>query len=336
LLPHSLVRGTIAYPKQSTLPPGAKLTVQLYDPLEDGVHGHTIISEQIITPTTENPIPFALSAPILPQRTYLLEAWISAPGRLDWRAEAPYPVLTQGQPTTIEGQVAPRPTAATVSGTISYPDQPALPPDAVLTVKLIPRTAIADPYAALSVLTIQPVGPAPIPFVLEYDNRVDPQQEYIVYAELRAGQRLPLVAPPQLVQLGGADPLHLALQTPTTITTISGTVSFPGPLPADARLVLWVLEGRPGETADGGQPLLVEHVIAPVESGPIPFGIELNPATLDPLRRYWLTATIYAGEQPLMWGDRAIYAAAPYLPPPGAMQVGESPAPIDLRLEPRR
>jgi uncharacterized lipoprotein YbaY len=337
LLPPSLVRGTIAYPKQSILPPGAVLTVQLYDPLDEGVGGHAILSEQIITPTTENPIPFALSAPILPQRTYLLEAWISAPGRLDWRAEAPYPVLTQGQPTMIEGRVAPPSTVATVSGTISYPNQPALPTDAVLTVKLIPRTAIANPYAALSVLTIQPVGPAPIPFILEYDpGHVDPQQEYIVYAELRAGQRLPLVAPPQLVLIGGADPLHLALQPPATIITIGGTVSFPEPLPADARLVLQISDAGTGDMVDLFSTLLVECVVAPVGSGPLSFGIELDPATLDPLRRYWLTATIYAGEQPLMWGDRAIYAAAPYLPPPGAMQVGESPAPIDLHLEPRR
>ena len=46
-----------------------------------------------------------------------------------------------------------------------------------------------------------------------------------MYAELRAGQRLPLVAPPQPVRIGGVDPLHLALQTPATIATFSGTVS---------------------------------------------------------------------------------------------------------------
>ena len=214
------VTGTVTYSAQPTLPPDATLTVQLVNQSDCGVFGCAVLSKQILRPVGRGPMPFALAydpAAIEPQWSYAVDAWISAPGRLDWRAEQSYPVLTQGHPATIEAKVEPPPAVAAVSGTVTYPAQPTLPPDAVLAIHLVNSKHRADPDQALGAVSIKVVGPGPIPFTVEYDpRRIDQQEQYVVYASLRVREKLPFITTTSypVITHGDINTVEVVLQAP--------------------------------------------------------------------------------------------------------------------------
>ena len=295
------VTGTVSYPAQPALPPGAVLTVQLLDLMNTGVFGPPVVSEQTIPLDGRSPTPFTIAydpASIDPRWSYVVDARISAPGRLDWRAEQPYPVLTQGHPATVDLRVVPPPAVAVVSGTITYPAQPTLPADAALTIQLVDIKT--DPGwlqpAALSGARISPVGPGPIPFTLEYvPTDIDPQGEYVVYAMLTVGGKLRFVTttPYPVITHGHTSTVDAVLQAPTAASAVSGTITYRAqrPLPPEATLVVQV----EGFFRDDVSHPFGEQVIAPVEPGPIPFAIAVDPPMDDPRYVYSLSVTIYAG-----------------------------------------
>jgi uncharacterized lipoprotein YbaY len=95
--------GTVSYRERIALPEGAVVRVTLLDvSLLDAPE--RVIAEQEIHPTTQVPIPFALTydrAAIDPGRRYGLRAIIAeAEGRVRWATAASHPVLTQGAPDT--------------------------------------------------------------------------------------------------------------------------------------------------------------------------------------------------------------------------------------------
>jgi uncharacterized lipoprotein YbaY len=245
-------------------------------------------------------MPFALAydpAAIEPQWSYAVDAWISAPGRLDWRADQSYPVLTQGHPATIEAKVEPPSAVASVSGTLTYPTQAAFPPDAVLAIQLV----TIKHREALGAIRINPVRPEPISFTLEYDpTRIDPQEEYVVYAMLRVDEQLLFVTttPYPVITHGHTNTVRAVLQAPATRIAVSGAISYRVqlPLPSDAKLVIQV-EGFLG---DDVPQRVGEQVIAPVGSGPIPFAIVVDPVTIERQQVYQLNARVYDREEVLL------------------------------------
>src|SRR5262245_20135285 len=83
------VTGAVSYPAQPALPADAVLTVQLVNQSDCGVFGCAVLSKQSVRPVAGGSTSFALAydpAAIDPQWSYAVDAWISAPGRLDWRA----------------------------------------------------------------------------------------------------------------------------------------------------------------------------------------------------------------------------------------------------------
>lgn len=307
------VTGTVSYPADPALPPDAVLTIRLLSLSEGGVFGYPALSEQTIRPVGRGPTPFALAydpAAIRPEWSYGVDAWISAPGRLDWRTEQPSAVLTQGHPATVDVQVVPPAAVASISGTVSYPAQAALPADAVLDIHLVSM----EYRDAVGAMRISPVGPGPISFSLEYDPRtIDSQGEYTVYATLRAGEQIPFVTttPYPVITRGQAATVDVVLQAPATTAATSGTITYRAqqPLPPDAKLVIQV-KGHLGDDV----PILVgEQVIAPVESGPIPFAIAVDPATIARRQIYQLDVVLYDGENavPGAAAHRTVFAYVP-------------------------
>jgi uncharacterized lipoprotein YbaY len=208
-------------------------------------------------------------------------------------------VLTQGHPATVEVTVEPPAAVAVVSGTLTYPAQPALPADAVLAIQLANIKNPSEPD--LGALRITPVGPEPISFSLEYDpTRIDPQGEYVVYALLRVDEQLRFVTttPYPVITHGHTTTVSAVLQAPATRSAISGTITYRAqrPLPADAKLVIQV-EGFLG---DDVPQRVGEQVIAPVGRGPIPFAIGVDPATIEQQQIYRLDARIYTGAEALL------------------------------------
>ena len=79
--------------------------------------------------------------------------------------------------------------AGAVTGTVTYLPRIALPPDAVVTVRLLGVSRADAPSETLAEQTIAAEGrQVPFPFTLRYDEgEVDPQRRYVVRAEIRDG-----------------------------------------------------------------------------------------------------------------------------------------------------
>ena len=88
--------------------------------------------------------------------------------------------------------VRPVPEAAdpALTGTVTYLQRIALPPDAVVTVRLLDVGLADAPSVTLAEQTIRPEGRnVPIPYALSYDpDRVDARHRYVVRAEIRDGE----------------------------------------------------------------------------------------------------------------------------------------------------
>ena len=85
--------------------------------------------------------------------------------------------------------VRPVPEAAdpALTGTVTYLQRIALPPDAVVTVRLLDVGLADAPSVTLAEQTIRPEGRnVPIPYALSYaPDRVDARHRYVVRAEIR-------------------------------------------------------------------------------------------------------------------------------------------------------
>lgn len=87
---------------------------------------------------------------------------------------------------------------ATVSGTVNYKPRIALPPTAVLEVKLRDVSKLDEPSVALGEFSLANPGQVPIPFALKYDSRkVQQHHTYGVQAIIRDGERVLFVNDPR-------------------------------------------------------------------------------------------------------------------------------------------
>ena len=81
--------------------------------------------------------------------------------------------------------------AATVSGTVTYRERIALPPDAVLEVALVDVSRADAPAKVLGRQAIESPGQVPISFVIEYDPAdIQANHTYAVQARIREGDDL--------------------------------------------------------------------------------------------------------------------------------------------------
>ena len=79
-------------------------------------------------------------------------------------------------------------TNATVSGTVAYRERVALPPDAVVEVRLVEASRADAASETIAAVTVDASGrQVPIPFSLGYDTaRIDPRNRYALRAEIRS------------------------------------------------------------------------------------------------------------------------------------------------------
>jgi putative lipoprotein len=74
---------------------------------------------------------------------------------------------------------------ATLTGSVSYRERIALPPDAVVNVLLLDVSMLGVPPRVVAKQVIRPEGQLPIPFVLEYDRAaIDPTHRYGLRANI--------------------------------------------------------------------------------------------------------------------------------------------------------
>jgi putative lipoprotein len=146
---------------------------------------------------------------------------------------------------TQPGQPAP---SATVTGTVTYRERIALPPDAVVEVELLDVSLMDIAAIVLAQTSIRPTHQVPIPFELAYDpETIDSRMTYAVRATIRRGENTLFVTDrhyPVLTR-GNADSTNLVLLR-------SGGKAAPV---ADAELThtRWMLRKLRGEVVRTGE-----------------------------------------------------------------------------------
>ena len=96
--------------------------------------------------------------------------------------------------------------AETLSGTVTYRERIALPPDAQITVQLQDVSRADAPAQVLGEAVIAPKGQVPVPFALDYDaDALQPGHSYALQARITRGDRL-LFTNSTLHEVFGAEP----------------------------------------------------------------------------------------------------------------------------------
>lgn len=128
--------------------------------------------------------------------------------------------------------------AGTLSGTASYQERIALPPDAVFEAVLIDTARADAPAPVLGRARLQPAGQPPFRFSIPYRNGdITPRGRYAVRATVRSGDRLLFTTDTITPVLTGgpSQPLNLQLVQVGGAGRRSSSSSPLGPLPASWR-----------------------------------------------------------------------------------------------------
>jgi putative lipoprotein len=100
----AMVTGTVTYRERIALPPGATVTVRLQDVSRADAPAE-VLAVQVLTPTAQVPIPFALAydpARIDTRHSYSVGARIEVDGKLWFISDTHNGVLTQGGTNEVE------------------------------------------------------------------------------------------------------------------------------------------------------------------------------------------------------------------------------------------
>lgn len=234
-VPENAVTGTVTYRQRSALPPTAVLNIKLIDVSRADAPSTTIAEENIETAGKQVPIPFQLeyeARQIRERNRYAVRAEISDGGRLLFTTDTNYPVITQGNPKTVELTLVPVGSgtgpgrgSGVISGTVTYLQRIALPPNSEVTVRLMDSaepegTPVAETTFAVTTRQV------PLPFELRYEQRdISRQKEYELQAEIRTEGTVRFrTERGQPVSLRGAPTANIALvlvpaaSTPEVIT----------------------------------------------------------------------------------------------------------------------
>lgn len=299
----AVLTGTVSYPA-GTLPPNAKLTVRLIG--IPGI-GQAVFGEQVFAPIPSAPVAFALSYdparidPIEYPSIYV-EAEISDDEIVLFRTNQTYNVLNPGQPRTAALVLEPPANTALLSGMIRYPATTTLPADATLTIWIMQDDVASYP---ISQRTIAPVAQGMTSFRMQFpspDSGEVPARS--LHATLRVGGKILLLTNElsSIQPKNGAATIDLTLEQPTTVATVSGTVSYPAAanIPADARLLVQLQDYG---FADGPPFLHGEQVITPVSASPVAFSIEYDPRLVRNGGMFSIDAQVQHNGRALFYND---------------------------------
>ena len=215
----NVISGTVTYRGRAVLPRTAVLTIRLQDVSRSDISAVTIAEQRIETEGKQPPIPFDLAydrTKIEERNRYSVRAEISDQGRLLYITDVNHPVLTQGNPRSVDITVVPVRGGGqsggqrdrTLRGTVTYLQRSALPNDSEVRVRLI-DTASNEVIDQTSVNTNG--RQVPIPFELNYNNaRVNLQRTYGLEAEILTNGTVTFrTERPETIQLRGAQNLNI-------------------------------------------------------------------------------------------------------------------------------
>lgn len=195
----NVVSGTVTYRQRAALPNTAVLTVRLVDVSREDISSVAIAEERIELDGKQVPISFDLAYPpksIEENKRYAVRAEITDSGRLLYTTSTVVPVITQGNPRTVELTLVPvggggqNRGNGIIRGTVTYLQRIALPANSEISVRLVDTL---DPNGLALAETTVSAGnrQVPIPFELRYDNQnFNRQRSFELWAEIRSDGEL--------------------------------------------------------------------------------------------------------------------------------------------------
>ncbi len=195
----NVISGTVTYRQRSALPSTAALIVRLVDVSRQDVSSTTISEQRIETAGKQVPFQFDFAydrSKIDERNRYAVQAEIRDAGKLLFITDTSYPVITQGNPRTVDITLVPVGGGAgtgqrnVIRGTVSYLQRIALGPNSEVKVRLV--DAAAPDGSPVAESTLPTAGKqVPIPFELRYEQRdINRQQNYELQAEIRTDGKL--------------------------------------------------------------------------------------------------------------------------------------------------
>lgn len=233
----NVVSGTVTYRQRSALPPTAVLTVKIVDVSRQDVSAPVVAEQRIDTAGKQVPIPFDLAydrSKILDRNRYAVQAEIRDGGRLLFITDTSYPVITQGNPRSVEITVVPvggvgigtGTRSSVIRGTVTYRERVSLPANSEVTIRLVDSGDPAGTPVAETKFSTGNRQP-PFSFELNYAPRdINRQRTYELQAEVRSEGRLRLKSGAgRPVELRGAqiDNVELVVAAaPESAATVTG------------------------------------------------------------------------------------------------------------------
>ena len=201
-----IVSGVISAVNLPTLTSDMRVDVQLQDTSQLDAPATTIGQIGLAGAGQALPIAFALeydASTIVPTHTYTIRAQIFVSNEVKYASPTAYPVITQDHPTRdLNIVVEPIGTGAllggVITGTVTYLERIALPPDAQIEVILVDTSAPDVTTQLIGQQLIAANGKqVPVAFVIEYPvEQIDPTHVYTLQARITLGNQ-PLFDTPQ-------------------------------------------------------------------------------------------------------------------------------------------
>lgn len=193
----NVVSGTVTYRQRVALPSTAVLTVRLVDVSRADASAITITEQRIDTAGKQVPFSFDMAydrTKIVERNRYAVQAEIRDNGRLLYITDTSYPVITQGNPKSVEINLVPVGGGGqgggnrnnTIRGTVTYLQRIALVGNSDVRVWLVDS---ANPTGAPAAETTFSTANKQVPFQFElrFEQRdIDRQKNYELRAEIRS------------------------------------------------------------------------------------------------------------------------------------------------------
>lgn len=322
--------GVVTYRQRSALAPDAVVEVALLDVSRADAPAAEINVQRIETRGAQAPIAYALTydpAQIKEQNTYAVRATITEGGQLTWTSTTRNPVLTRGAPMDnveiVVQQVSPSVAPATpeptalpalsgvLTGTVSYRQRIALPPNAVIDVQLqdvslqdAPATVIASArYSAES-------RQIPFPYELTYDPAtIDASRTYAVAARITVDGKLRWINTQHYgVLTRGAPVTGVEIMVESvggnagmaSRAELNGTVTYRQRIALPPNAVVEVSLQDVSKMDAPAQVLDSAKIPTAGRQVPIPFTLRYDPAQIDERYTYTVSARITV-DGALMW-----------------------------------
>jgi uncharacterized lipoprotein YbaY len=194
------VTGTVTSRGRMTLPRNSILTVRLVDITRQNTFSVANAEQRIDLDRLQAPYSFLLKfeeRDISFRNNYAVEAEISSGGRILYKNDSVYRVLTQGNPNKAEIFLVPIvgseiPTDSILRGTVSYRERIALANNAEVSVKLLDVSTnnVAGDLIAEDKF-VSNARQVPLSFELRYNkNQIDSRRRYVVRAEIMIDGKL--------------------------------------------------------------------------------------------------------------------------------------------------